>query len=144
MSCCPASSLSKPSLPSCPCRTFLSPAHRSSLAPGCPGSAAREGEWQTDGPQETWLQEQILEADSAHGGQTQDGGAGGQDGPLPLARIRGRGLCCNLHASLEPEPAHASTEAGVMGLFSLAAGAWQLTVDASPVSWHGRKYLAEW
>lgn len=138
----PASPLGQALSALCPCRTSLGPTHRSSLAPGCPGSAAREGEWQTDGAQETRLQEQILEADSAHGGQTQRT-AGQEDGMdrRCSARVRGRGLCCDLHASLEPEPAHAAMEAGVMGLFSLAAGAWQLTVDASPVSWHGRKCL---
>ena len=88
------------------------------------------------------LPEQILEEDSAHGGQTQR--TVGQEDRMDRrrsARVQGRGLCCDLHASLEPEPAHAAMEAGVMRLFSLAAGAWQLTVDASPVSWHGRKCL---
>lgn len=49
-----------------------------------------------------------------------------------------------MHAFLESELAHLSTAAGVTGLFSPAAGAWQLPGDASPGSWHGRKCLSGW
>lgn len=56
----------------------------------------------------------------------------------------GRGLCLDSHAFLESEPSRLYTMAGAMGLFSPAAGAWQPPVDASPVSWHGRKCLSGW
>lgn len=122
-------------------------AGRSSLVRGCPGrgSAAQEGEWQTDGPQETRLQEQIQEASSAP--QRPGRRTAGWEGRMyhrRSAHIRGGGLCFDFHAFLESELAPPSTNAGAMGLFSPAAGAWQLPVDASPVNWPGRKCLSEW
>lgn len=73
-------------------------------------------------------------------------GAGRETGrtACPPAHIREGGTCFDPHAFLESELARLSTMAGMMGLFSPAAGAWQLPEDASPMSWHGRKCLSGW
>lgn len=56
----------------------------------------------------------------------------GEGGSVSLARLSGIRASPSLHKGWDD------------GLFSPAAGAWQLPGDASPVSWHGRKCLSGW
>lgn len=143
----PASPLGQALPVPCPRGTSHSLARRNSLVPGRPGrgSAAQEGEWQADGPQETHLQRQNWRPAWAHRGLAQRT-VGPEDRTYRwlISPHPGRGLCLDLHAFLESEPSRLYTMAGAMGLFSPAAGAWQPPVDASPVSWHGRKCLSGW
>lgn len=94
----PASPLGQALPVPCPRGTSHSLARRNSLVAGRPGrgSAAQEGEWQADGPQDTSPMAKLETCSGPQRPGTKDCGARGQDVPLADQPTSGEGALLGL------------------------------------------------